>query len=360
MIPLPPPSVRSNFIRHIHLSGVTPFHIAQTIQSTLVSRLLEYKKETSAHQHPDPKPPAPIPTVLTFQPTPVYTIGRRELQTPLSDALLKSLREPLIPRSTTHLPTIRPPFTPSHKNEQIPDVVQTPRGGLITFHGPGQLVIYPIIDLLTFRNFGAKCYVNLLEESTIRLLHKLGLTILGRTDNPGVWLNEHEKIASLGVHLRRNVSSYGVGLNMIMERGWWDRITACGLEGKKIVGIDEQIFDLEKRGFANQQDNWSSSYKALLRNGAAVARTWVDEFAGELGRLDRGEKYKESRSESENDVISTLDESSKSENVNATHWTGWEDMPESVKELIPLDIRGGNELNVSTGGGYVEYRPWRE
>ncbi|KAF5867894.1 putative lipoyl transferase protein [Botrytis fragariae] len=358
MIPLPPPSVRSNFIRHIHLSGVTPFHIAQTIQSTLVSRLLEYKKETSAQQDPDLKPPAPIPTVLTFQPTPVYTTGRRELQTPLSEPLLKSLREPLIPLSTTHLLIIRKPFSSSSKKEQIADVVQTPRGGLITFHGPGQLVIYPIIDLLAFRNLGAKCYVNLLEESTIRLLHTMGLNILGRTENPGVWLNEGEKIASLGVHLRRNVSSYGVGLNMIMERGWWDRITACGLNGKKIVGIDEQLSDIETRDFANQE-NWRSSYKAMLENGAAVAQTWVDEFAAGLGRLDRGEKCEESKTTSEKDILSTSEETTKLGNVNGTHWTGWEDMPESVKNLIPLDIRGGNELNISTGGGYVEYRRWK-
>lgn len=383
MIPLPPPSVRSNFIRHVHLSGVTPFHIAQTIQSTLVSRLLEYKKsmpiltsrsssfscpiimlilraESSAQQDPDLKPPAPIPTVLTFQPTPVYTTGRRELQTPLSKTLLKSLREPFLPLSTTHLPTIRKPFSTSSKKEQIADVVQTPRGGLITFHGPGQLVIYPIIDLLAFRNLGAKCYVNLLEESTIRLLHKMGLEILGRTENPGVWLNEGEKIASLGVHLRRNVSSYGVGLNMIMERGWWDRITACGLDGKRIVGIDEQLRDIETRGFANQQGNWRSSYKAMLENGAAVAQTWVEEFAAGLGRLNRGEKCGESKTASENDLISTSDETTKLGNANRTHWTGWEDMPESVRNLIPFDIRGGNELNISTGGGYVEYRRWRE
>ncbi|KAF7959468.1 hypothetical protein EAE96_001084 [Botrytis aclada] len=364
MIPLPPPSVRSNFIRHIHLNGITPFHIAQTIQSTLVSRLLEYKKEISAQQDPDLKPPTPIPTVLTFQPTPVYTTGRRELQTPLSETLLKCLREPLIPISTTHLPTIREPFTTSDKKEQIADVVQTPRGGLITFHGPGQLVIYPIIDLLAFRNVGAKCYVNLLEESTIRLLHKMGLKILGRTENPGVWLNEGEKMASLGVHLRRNVSSYGVGLNMIMERGWWDRITACGLDGKKIVGIDEQLSDIENQILVDQQENWPSSqkatlesYKATLENGAAVAETWIEEFAAGLGRLDRGEKCGESRTASEKDIGSALDEKSK---LNQTHWTGWEDMPESVRDLIPLDIRGGNELNISTGGGYVEYRQWRE
>ncbi|KAM0193649.1 hypothetical protein ACHAPC_001311 [Botrytis cinerea] len=360
MIPLPPPSIRSNSIRHIHLSGVTPFHIAQTIQSTLVSRLLEYKKEASAQQHADPKPPAPIPTVLTFQPTPVYTTGRRELQTPLSETLLKSLRKPLIPVSTTHLPTIRKPFTTSDKTQQIADVVQTPRGGLITFHGPGQLVIYPIVDLLAFRNIGAKCYVNLLEESTIRLLHKMGLEILGRTENPGVWLNEGEKLASLGVHLRRNVSSYGVGLNMIMERGWWDRINACGLDGKKIVSIDEQMSDAETQGFKEHEENRWPAYKAMLKDGAAVAQTWVAEFAAGLGRLDRGEKCEESKTASENNIKARPDEKSKPGDTNGVHWTSWEDMPESVKKLIPFDIRGGNELNISTGGGYVEYRPWRE
>ncbi|CAD6446062.1 ec216769-7d59-4f13-952f-1a99e6e500a9 [Sclerotinia trifoliorum] len=356
MIPLPPSSIPSNLIRHIHLRGVTPFHIAQTIQSTLVSKLLDHKRKASSPEHAHLTPPSPTPTVLTFQSTPVYTTGRRELQTPLSESLLKTLQEPLIPISTTHLPTIREPFTTSNSKEQTAEVVQTPRGGLITFHGPGQLVIYPIIDLLTFPNLGARCYVNLLEEATIKLLRVMCLDILGRTENPGVWLNENEKIASLGVQLRRNVSSYGVGLNMIMERGWWDRIKACGLDGKRTIGLDE-VFIQTPGKYEELKEKLGIDIKMQLMDGSYIAHWWIKEFVAGLGRLERREKCDGSESPVENETKKVENEE---ENIRKRReWTTWGDVPEEVKQLIPLDIRGGKELNISTGGGFIQYHHWR-
>lgn len=58
-----------------------------------------------------------------------------------------------------------------------------------------------------------------------------------RTQNPGVWTDEEHKICAVGVHLRRNVSSHGVGLNVTTEMGWFERIQACGLEGKKTTSL---------------------------------------------------------------------------------------------------------------------------
>lgn len=59
------------------------------------------------------------------------------------------------------------------------------------------------------------------------------------TDNPGVWTSEDEKIASVGVHLRRNVTSHGVGINVGTDLGWFDRIVACGLVGKKTTSFEK-------------------------------------------------------------------------------------------------------------------------
>ncbi|KAI9640411.1 hypothetical protein NHQ30_011156 [Ciborinia camelliae] len=361
MISLPPSSTPRNLIRHIHLGGITPFHIAQLIQSTLVSKLLEYKKgmlntheETSIPRDAHLTPPAPIPTILTFQPTPVYTTGRRELQTPLSETLLKTLREPLTPVSTRQLAISK------QKEEQTAEIVQTARGGLITFHGPGQLVIYPVLDLKTFPNLGAKCYVNLLEETTIQLLRAMGFNILGRTENPGVWANEGEKIASLGVHLRRNVCSYGVGLNMILERGWWDRIKACGLDGKRIVGLNEMVYDEGK--YAELTGKAGHFLKYELRSGRLIAEWWARQFAVGLGRLARGEKCdgSENAGQSELGIKSASLSKGDDENIpRRREWEGWGDIPEEVKQLIPVDIRGGNELKLSTGGGFVQYEKWR-
>jgi len=85
-----------------------------------------------------------------------------------------------------------------------------------------------------------RCYVQLLEECTIRTLSQVGIKGI-RTENPGVWVDAETKIAALGVHLRRNVTSYGVGLNVETDLRWFDRITACGLEGKRVTSVREQL-----------------------------------------------------------------------------------------------------------------------
>lgn len=125
---------------------------------------------------------------------------------------------------------------------------ETLRGGQITFHGPGQLVIYPILDLKNVQSdkwpkgLSARCYVNVLEEATINTLKTFGIVGF-RTDNPGVWVDEDRKIAALGLHLRRNITNYGVGLNIRTDLRYFDRIVACGLEGKKTTSIRKELFD---------------------------------------------------------------------------------------------------------------------
>ena len=61
-----------------------------------------------------------------------------------------------------------------------------------------------------------------------------------RTENPGVWVNDTEKICALGVHLRRHITSHGIGLNVSTDLGWFERIVACGLEGKGTTSLEAQ------------------------------------------------------------------------------------------------------------------------
>ena len=170
------------------------------------------------------------------------------------------------------------------------EVQETLRGGQITFHGPGQLVIYPILDLKSIKSalwpkgLSVRCYVNLLEETTIRVLSHYKLKGI-RTSNPGVWIDEDKKIAALGVHLRRNVTSYGVGLNISTDLRWFDRIVACGLEGK-------QTTSLQNEGVKR----WSQEGRML--RPTKVASIWAKEFArglwGEDGVVKRIKEEKES------------------------------------------------------------------
>lgn len=170
---------------------------------------------------------------------------------------------------------------------------ETLRGGQITFHGPGQLVIYPILDLKAVKSekwpkgLSARCFVNVLEEATINTLRPFGITGF-RTDNPGVWVSEGMKIAALGLHLRRNISSFGVGLNVRTDLRYFDKIVACGLEGKRTTNIKETL--REKYGRSVEEHLRAIKNEKSVREVAMhravidrmkmteVARLWVKEF----------------------------------------------------------------------------------
>ena len=114
----------------------------------------------------------------------------------------------------------------------------TLRGGQTTFHGPGQLTAYLLLDLRAHA-LTPRCYVRMLESAVIKTLQTYGVS--GRiTENPGVWVgdgSDEKKICAVGVHMRRNITSYGVGLNVNTDLWWFDRIVACGLEGKKATSL---------------------------------------------------------------------------------------------------------------------------
>ena len=76
----------------------------------------------------------------------------------------------------------------------------------------------------------------MLESAVIATCGHYGVGAL-RTENPGVWVSDHDKLCALGVHLRRNITSYGIGLNVSTELGWFKRIVACGLEGKGTTSL---------------------------------------------------------------------------------------------------------------------------
>jgi lipoate-protein ligase B len=114
-------------------------------------------------------------------------------------------------------------------------VFHVERGGDVTYHGPGQMVVYPILDL---KEYGYRLirYVDQLEEIIIRVLGDFGIE--GRKDpsNRGVWVNQ-EKIASIGVAIKRWVSFHGFALNYETDLKYFDLIHPCGLKGKKMTTL---------------------------------------------------------------------------------------------------------------------------
>jgi len=122
------------------------------------------------------------------------------------------------------------------------DVVETDRGGKSTFHGPGQLVCYPILDLKRHGK-DVKKYVRDLEESLIRTLEPLGLEGTRIEGLTGIWLNRPpRKLASIGVHISRWVTTHGSALNVDLDPApFTERITACGLEDAAFTTIAREL-----------------------------------------------------------------------------------------------------------------------
>jgi len=107
-------------------------------------------------------------------------------------------------------------------------VVRSDRGGEMTFHGPGQLMLYPVIHLRQ-RGIGVKQYVHLLEQSCLDVLRQSGMHATRRDGFPGVW-TERGKIAALGVRITRGVAYHGMALNMDVDTRWFAAINPCGLQ----------------------------------------------------------------------------------------------------------------------------------
>ncbi len=116
---------------------------------------------------------------------------------------------------------------PEHLHEpgNIP-LVHTDRGGQVTYHGPGQLVVYLLLDLRR-RDLGVKQLVMILEQTVIDLLDDYGIEASRRSDAPGVYVNG-DKIAALGLRVRRNGCYHGLSLNVDMDLEPFSRINPCG------------------------------------------------------------------------------------------------------------------------------------
>ncbi len=117
---------------------------------------------------------------------------------------------------------------------EIP-VVPIDRGGQVTYHGPGQLLIYPLLDLRR-KHFGARDLVVALEEAIIAYAAALGIVAVGRRDAPGVYV-DGAKLASIGLRIRRGASYHGLALNVALDMEPFRRINVCGYPGLTVTRL---------------------------------------------------------------------------------------------------------------------------
>lgn len=267
-IPPTVPSTQPLRVLHVHLRSRIHYQTSLRLQDSLLG--LHWRYRSAANTPPatplpsstdaTPRAQPPPPTLLTFSTNPVYTVGRRHLQrSPLSESQIAFLT----------------------RDGRAAAFHASSRGGLLTYHGPGQCTAYPIIDLRRF-GLSARCYVRMLENAVVRTCDGfVGAGRTGRSEtDPGVWmLNEggsgvsERKVCALGVQVSRGVGCYGLGLNVRDELiesdarealsfedqlhatpsanagtksgggylSWgFGRIVACGLEGKRTTWLAQE------------------------------------------------------------------------------------------------------------------------
>src|SRR5438128_6417218 len=115
------------------------------------------------------------------------------------------------------------------------EVVEVERGGDVTYHGPGQLVGYPILDLQQHRS-DLHWYLRTLEQALIEALERLDIHAARNPGYTGVWVGAR-KIASIGVHVKQWVTWHGLALNVTTDLAQFDRIVACGIAGVEMTSV---------------------------------------------------------------------------------------------------------------------------
>jgi lipoyl(octanoyl) transferase len=122
------------------------------------------------------------------------------------------------------------------------EVAPTNRGGKITFHGPGQIVLYPILDLKRIR-IDLHRYIRQLEEVGIRFLASYGVECERDPEHTGVWAPTRDrglcKVAAIGIHVRRYVTTHGMAINVNNPSEIFGRFVPCGIRGRGVVSLAE-------------------------------------------------------------------------------------------------------------------------
>ncbi len=223
--------------------------------------------------------------LLLLEHTPVITLGRNAKRSNVlaSDELLK---------------------------QREVELFECDRGGDVTYHGPGQLVGYPIFDLRSFvgpdgqrRTLGAVEYVRRLEEVLIRTCADYGIVTERVKGMTGVWTQlaaqaspeqPQSKIAAIGVHISRGVTSHGFALNVTNQPlDYFQHIVPCGIASKPVTSLEEQLCDPSLRAGVRESEARATAptmddvAQAVARNFGRVFNSqivWVDSLDALLGR----------------------------------------------------------------------------
>lgn len=260
-------------LEHRHLTGDGPgsfanYDDAEAAQEKLRARFLNWKALSEDERS---RTPPPRPQLLSFESTPTFTLGRRQ------DAVTDSQASRLQSQLNITLDHRSNPISHSF----IPEVRKTNRGGLTTYHGPGQLVLWPVLDMHSplYDRYSVLSYASHLESTTQRLLSSLfGIQTYTSRDDPGVWVTDSSggpprKIAALGVHHRRHVTALGIAVNIDVpvtgdeDVNPWARFVPCGLEGKLVTSVVTEGGEIKEWDIEALARRWAKIFEEGLGDG---------------------------------------------------------------------------------------------
>jgi len=136
-----------------------------------------------------------------------------------------------------------------HNTGDIP-VIRTDRGGQVTYHGPGQLIVYPLLNIKQ-RQLGVQSLVRILEQSVIDLLSDYSLDAQRREKAPGVYVDDR-KLAALGLRIRKGCSFHGLSLNVDMDLSPFSMIDPCGYSGLEVTQLKDLGVDASLEAISTQ------------------------------------------------------------------------------------------------------------
>lgn len=228
--------------------GLTPYVSAWRWQQELLALRTPLQSEAEASQHRD--------VVLSLEHPHVYTLGRAAV----ADHLLWDGDKKAVGTGTD---TAGPAGSEVHRIE---------RGGKVTYHGPGQLVMYPVLNLRHFKQ-DLHWYVTCIEEVIILALAEFGVTASRHKGYPGVWVGER-KIAQVGMACSKWFTYHGLAINVDPDMSYFKRIVPCGIDDKEVTSLAAEIARLRAEppsvGNVGQDLCATSTAKPGLPDGRAV------------------------------------------------------------------------------------------
>ena len=128
----------------------------------------------------------------------------------------------------------------------VPTLFRADRGGDITYHGPGQLVVYLVVHLPSL-HIGAKCYVEKLQNVVLDTLSEFRIVGQILSDAPGVWLPQTRmrplrKICALGIHISHGITTHGIALNVQTDLSYFEKINPCGFTDRGVTSIQQEMY----------------------------------------------------------------------------------------------------------------------